>query len=359
MRIKNVSFSSVVLGLACVAAFVSGCKNDDETPAQPPAGNDAGSPEQAKPFISPTDTSPVGKYTIGVLATELKNQPHEGVPDKIFPQIQVQANPNMAPPFNASQPGKLPLPGFGCGAFVIGKTASAPPPDLGMIGIQGLTSSQDVAPQMGCARIEVFPGTVLYACQLAPFPMPQPGPPNIALNAPVGKFFNKGDKMTVVTTGGADVGPIPPTDVQSSTIDDIKVTTDLWGITGAMVDGSQDLTINYTCNGGSCENADAVSIMMMVTDGQGGPPPTDPTLAPYSFYPFEKVFNVITCMEPGNLAPNSFTLTKEFLGKIFGGVGWHQIYTQISFPIQRIGSTAEGNAFVISTGYGVFGISKN
>jgi hypothetical protein len=201
---------------------------------------------------------------------------------------------------------------------------------------------------------------------LPPFPGgPPDGPPNIALNSPISNFIDSTDTMTVATTGGADVVAIPPLDMPGSKFDNIVVTTDLWGLTPAMLDGSQDLVINYTCNGGSCENASAVSIMMMVTDG-GGPPPSDPDLMPYRFFPGAQVpppatgtFNIISCLDAPNLAANSYTISKEFLGKMFGGTTWRQIFTSVSFPMQRISNTPDANGLLISNGHGVFGISRN
>jgi hypothetical protein len=167
--------------------------------------------------------------------------------------------------------------------------------------------------------------------------------------------------------GGPALGPIaaaPLTTVAQVPNDNFVVTTDLWGLTPAQLDGSADLKFTYTCNGGPCQKGMLLIAQIQTTDRVSAPANPDAgadagaaaSLAPYDFLPPSSEFGLILCRDLLTQNQNEFTISKEVIAQL--PQTWHTAFVQVTIANARRTATSEGQPLNVIAGAGIMGLSR-
>ena len=355
--------------VGAVAVTVQGCSDDPAVAVvTPDASNDvADLPETSTEVDSSVDGNPLSspkKWAPTAIAANLKPQPSPkigGNPGFTIPFLQV-ANPKFVPVRMPDVFVDSPVAGgvgLGCKGYKFAPAdprqptgPNFPDGDMGNVTINGYTggfllgpmgpTDAGMAKPITCKRAEIIPGSGIfnYGCD---------GPPG-----PTTGFIHASDTVVVAAAGGSDIpawsiAAAPPAN------ENLSVTTDLWSLTPAQLDGSADLVLNYDCQG-PCTKATNVGVVIQTTDGTskadagdaGGPPAT-----PFDFPNPKASFGLVQCTEFAALRPNSITIPKEVL-KVFPA-NWTDMRVVV-LNATLTGAQAGGEGVTVLTGQARFGI---
>lgn len=221
--------------------------------------------------------------------------------------------------------------GFGCVGYKFSPANPLDPKgpglnhgDMGEITLNGYTGGTYFGPPMGppftaladggkkdipkpitCKRGETVPDSGLfgYTCGGGDMPL---------TDFPATGFLAKTDMLSVSAAGGADLKAwalqVPP-----SPNDNIVVKNDLYNITPAMVDGTADLKLEYSCNGGPCGMAALANIIIESSDGPFADPDAPPQAHTFEFPRATGEFGLINCVDFLSFNGSGFTVAKELL----------------------------------------------
>lgn len=255
--------------------------------------------------------------------------------------------------------------GFGCIAYKFSPANPLDPKgpglthgDMGEVTLTGYTggkyvagppfvfendAGKDIPKPIVCKRGELIPDSGLfgYGCGADGFP---------STDFPATGFLAKTDMLSVTAAGGADLKgwalQVPP-----SPNDNIAIKNDLWNVTGAMIDGSQDLKIEYDCGGAPCGMAAFVNVQIQTSDGRAlaDAPPN-----PFDFPQAKGEFGFVNCVDFLGFNGSGFTVAKELLAAIPNT--WTDARVVVS-TINAATDQVEGQPTLLGAGYARFGIT--
>lgn len=310
----------------------------------------------------PSSQAPPTGFNVYAFAMELHNQPKSGVVDRILPVVRMGAEslprrrPDGATQYNAS---------YGCYGYKYDRAAiersNDANGDAGKFTITGLTGGAGVPNPIECERSG---SPAAYACNLPRFAASSPFRFDYfayAPNAPVTKFVNAGDKVSFSASGGADIDPIPATRPVEAPSTNFTVTTDLWSLTAANVDGSQDLVLEFNCGGAPCklppwDGQSEPLIETYVFASDGVPSSADP----YEFPSPASQAGTVVCdysTENPDATLSSMTIPKKILGDIIRP-SWRVLHVNVSIMNQSVGVSPDNQRTIVGAGHGYFGVSR-
>lgn len=351
MRKALVSLACMSAGSMLAVLLATACSDDDPaatgttTPDATPAV-DSG----PQPTTDAGDSGPPAPAKPGVLHAVLEQapQPTEDAAPPFYSGVYVADYPGAAAAkmWGATAP-KVAIPGafpgLGCQVSVYG--ATNPPvsaPDMGDLTLSGFSGGTTLGvdastytPPQVCKRVQ-DPTTMLYSYQ-CPF-----------YAVPGTNFFDKADTLTFAGAGGADIDSWS-LNVKPPPFTDLAVSKNLWTTAATDIDGSQDLTLNYSCDNGGCDQATMIAVFIETTNSTAEP------TTPFDFAPGSEM-GVASCVQLAGAAANTYTFPKAVLA------GLPKTYTavRISFAVLNANQNPTAKGFPISfvAGFGRFGITR-
>jgi hypothetical protein len=330
---KSLMACTLAVGAGAGVTLASGC-DDDLVAAQPDDAATDGPAVQDSNVRPPDDANIDGNipsspkiFAPTVLTFNLQPQPSPkigGDPGITVPFVQVtnaKLDPVRKPDFAIDSPAAGGI-GLGCVSYKLSanpgdkvKGPHFPDYDMGVVTINGYTGGLMFGPTgpttaplpkpITCKRSEVIPGLFMYGCDTPP--------DGVATG-----FLKTTDVLDISASGGSDLTPWALKGTVADT-DNFAVTTDLWSVTQAMVDGSADLSIDYNCGGGPCTKGSTIVTVIQSTDGttKSGPDAGDAGPGnPFAFPQAKNEFGMIVCREFLGQYQNKYTVAKGLLAQI-------------------------------------------
>src|SRR5262249_23070969 len=152
--------------------------------------------------------------------------------------------------------------------------------------------------------------------------------------------------------GGADLVAIPAdynTTVSAVPIDDLAVVTNLWSFTGASIDGSGDLKIEYNCGGGPCLNGSLIGLHLQTSDVAStiAPDAGAESLQEFDYQIPATEFGLMLCLDILPVNSNSFTIKKETLQGTFP-TSWKTLFVGVSVINSKQGATPDNQNVTVA-----------